>query len=287
MSAEWPTLGAFNHAISAIRVGPETNVPAVLDHPKMGRLLFFDPTDPYVPAGFLPDHEQASLAPVGAGDLGDLVRVPSGATMAAARQRNVDAVLKADGSIEGAFVEKRTGEALGSAISEYRGSSKTDFVKMIERWVGRSVPGSTTSGVEVLDSDGQFVLKGKFVSERYAQRPQPRMLIFRSAPLRHGDVMLTSKTRKYPIVLDADAIEETVHITLPADFKVDELPEPLHLSSPFGKYDTTWAAESGAFVFQRRLEMQAQSVPVDQYEELKRFLDAVMGSAEAPVVLVK
>jgi hypothetical protein len=33
--------------------------------------------------------------------------------------------------------------------------------------------------------------------------------------------------------------------------------------------------------------MQAQSVPVDQYEELKRFLDAVRGSAEAPVVLVK
>ena len=54
VSAEWPSLGVFNHAISAIRVGPETNVPAVLDHPKMGRLLFFDPTDPYVPAGFLP-----------------------------------------------------------------------------------------------------------------------------------------------------------------------------------------------------------------------------------------
>jgi hypothetical protein len=176
VSAEWPTLGAFNHAISAIRVGPETNVPAVLDHPKMGRLLFFDPTDPYVPAGYLPDHEQASLALVGAGDLGDLVRVPSGATTAAARQRNVDAVLKADGSIEGAFVEKRTGEALGPAISEYRGSSKTDFVKMIERWVGRSVPGSTTSGVEVLDGNGEFVLKGKFASESYAQHPQPRML---------------------------------------------------------------------------------------------------------------
>ena len=287
VSSEWPTLGAFNHAISAIRVGPETNVPAVLDHPKMGRLLFFDPTDPYVPAGYLPDHEQASLALVGAGDLGDLVRVPAGATTAAARQRNVDAVLRADGSIEGAFLEKRTGEALGPAISEYRGSSKTDFIKMIERWVGRSVPGSTTSGVEVLDGDGQFVLKGKFISERYAQRPQPRMLIFRSAPLRHGDVMLTSKTRKYPIVLDADAIEETVHIALPADFKVDELPEPLHLASPFGKYDATWTAEGGAFVFQRKLEMQAQSVPVNQYEELKRFLDAVMGSAEAPVVLVK
>jgi hypothetical protein len=287
VSAEWPSLGAFNHAISAIRVGPETNVPAVLDHPKMGRLLFFDPTDPYVPAGFLPDHEQASWALVGAGEMGDLVRVPSGIATAGARQRNVDAVLKADGSIEGAFVEKRTGEALAPAVAEYRGSSKTDYVKMIERWVGQSVPGSTTSGIEVLDGNGEFDLKGKFVSERYAQRPQPRMLIFRSAPLRHGDLLLTSKTRKYPIVVNADAIQETVHISLPAEFKVDELPEPLHLASPFGKYDATWEAEGGALVFQRKLEMQAQSVPVNQYEELKRFLDSVMGSAEAPVVLVK
>ncbi|HEX4595800.1 MAG TPA: DUF3857 domain-containing protein [Bryobacteraceae bacterium] len=287
VSAEWPSLGAFNHAISAIRVGPETNVPAVLDHPKMGRLLFFDSTDPYVPAGYLPDHEQASLALVGAGEMGDLVRVPSGTAIATARQRNVDAVLKPDGSIEGSFVEKRTGEELASAVSEYRGSSKTDYIKMVERWVGRSVPGSNTSGIEVVDGNGEFVLKGKFVSERYAQRPQPRMLIFRSAPLRHGELMLTAKTRKYPVVLDADAIEETVRISLPADFKVDELPEPMHLASPFGKFDATWAADGGAFVFQRKLEMQAQSVPVNQYEELKRFLDTVMGSAEAPVVLVK
>jgi hypothetical protein len=158
---------------------------------------------------------------------------------------------------------------------------------MVERWVGRSVPGSTTSGIEVLDGNGEFVLKGKFVSEKYAQRPQPRMLIFRSAPLRHGDLLLTSKTRKYPIVVNADAIQETVHISLPAEFKVDELPQPMHLASPFGKYDATWEAEGGALVFQRKLEMQAQSVPVTQYEDLKHFLDAVMGSAEAPVVLVK
>jgi hypothetical protein len=287
VSAEWPSLGAFNHAISAIRVGPDTNVPAVLDHPKMGRLLFFDPTDPYVPAGYLPDHEQASLALVGAGETGDLVRIPSGMVTAGERQRNVEAVLKADGSIDGAFVEKRTGEALSSAVAEYRGSSKTDYVKMVERWVGRSVPGATTSGIEVQEATGEFVLKGKFVSERYAQRPQPRMLILRSAPLHHGDLLLTSKTRKYPIVVDADAIDETVRILLPADFKVDELPEPLHLTSPFGKYDATWKADVGALVFQRKLEIQAQSVPVDKYGELKRFLDAVMGSAEAPIVLVK
>lgn len=95
---EWPSLSAFNHAISAIRVGPDTQAPAILEHPRMGRLLFFDPTNPYVPPGYLPDHEQASLALVGAGDAGDLVRVPAGAAVAAARDRQVEALLKADGS---------------------------------------------------------------------------------------------------------------------------------------------------------------------------------------------
>ncbi|HEV2689814.1 MAG TPA: DUF3857 domain-containing protein [Bryobacteraceae bacterium] len=285
--AEWPSLGEFNHAISAIRVGPDTVAPAVLDHPKMGRLLFFDSTDPYVPAGYLPEHEQASFALVGAGDTGDLVRLPAGLAAAASHQRTVEAVLKPDGSIDGGFVEKYSGEAFAQAIGEYRGVSKTDYVKGIERWVGRSIPGSATSGVEVQDGNGEFVLKGKFGSKSYAQNPQPRMMIFRAALLRHGQVRLTQKTRKYPVVLDSDALAETVRIALPDGFKVDELPPRVHLDSPFGKYDATWVLEGGSVVFERKLEMQAQSVPVQQYAELRKFLDAAMGSAELPVVLMK
>jgi hypothetical protein len=113
------------------------------------------------------------------------------------------------------------------------------------------------------------------------------MLIFRAALLRHGDLMLTQKTRKYPIVVDADAIQETVRISLPAEFKVDELPGRLQLDSPFGKYEASWTVQSGTLIFRRRLEIQAQSVPQDQYVQLKTFLDTVMGSAELPVVLVK
>jgi hypothetical protein len=123
---DWVSLGAFNHAISAIRVGPDTDAPAVLEDPKMGRLLFFDPTDPYVPAGYLPVHEQASLALVGAGEAGNLIRIPTGPMGAVAFNRQVDAELKADGSIDGSFVEKSVGEALAEAVSGYRASSKTE-----------------------------------------------------------------------------------------------------------------------------------------------------------------
>ena len=45
---EWPSQ-QFNHCIIAIRVSNEVNAAAVMSHPKLGRLLLFDPTDPYTP----------------------------------------------------------------------------------------------------------------------------------------------------------------------------------------------------------------------------------------------
>jgi hypothetical protein len=61
----------------------------------------------------------------------------------------------------------------------------------------------------------------------------------------------------------------------------------VHIQSPFGKYQAEWAAEAGAIIFKRTFEMDAQVVPASQYAELRQFLDAVTGSAESPVVLVK
>ena len=288
VTQQWASLGAFNHAISAIRVGPETNAPAVLDDPHMGRLLFFDSTDPYVPAGYLPDHEQASLALVGAGEAGGLVRVPAAQAVASSRKRTVEGVLGADGSLEASFTDARTGEALPPAVAAFREQPKADYVTMIERWIARGVPGAKASGIEVVDQNEAFITKGKFSSPRYAQMPQSRMLIFRAAPLRHSEAArLTEKTRKYPVVLDADALEETVRIALPAGFRVDELPETVHLDSPFGNYEATWKSEDGAMTFRRKLEMRAQSVPAAQYKELRQFLDSVNGSAQSPVVLIK
>ena len=283
----WPSLGAFNHAITAIRVGPETKAPAVLEHPTLGRLLFFDPTDPYVPPGYLPDHEQASLALVGAPAGGELVRVPAGAGAATDHDRQVEAVLGPDGSISGRFTDRRIGEEFASSISTYRAQPKSDYVKAIERWVGRSIPGATTTAVEAQADAAEFLLKGQFASPRFAQRPQAGMMIFKAGLLSHGELRLVEKTRKYPVVVDADSLQESVRIDLPAGFKVDELPQALTLDSPFGKYKANWKSEGAAVLFQRSLEMPAQTVEPAQYAALKKFLDAIAASAESPVVLMK
>jgi hypothetical protein len=200
----------------------------------------------------------------------------------------VEATLGENGSLNGTFVDRMTGPARVEAVSAYRGAPKADYEERIERWVVRGVAGATTTGIEIKDEESAFSLKGEFAAQRYAQMPQPRMLIFKAAPLRHGESLrLAEKSRKYPVVMDADALTETVRIALPSGFKVDEMPGPLHLDSPFGRYDATWTVEGSKLIFQRKLEVQAQIVSPAQYADLKKFLDTVRGSAETPVVLVR
>jgi hypothetical protein len=283
----WPSLGVFNHAISAIRVGPETKGPAVLEHPRLGRLLFFDPTDAYVPPGYIPDHEQASPALIAAGDTGDLVRVPASRPAAAAHERTVDATLTPAGGLNGRFTDWRTSEELGPAIARYRALSKSDFEKSIERWVGHSIPSSTTTGIEATAAPDKFTLKGEFTSPRFAQHPNNTMLILRAPALDHVDLRLTEKTRKYPLVVDTDALHETVRMQLPAGFKIDELPDYVKIDSEFGKYEARWKSADGGILFERTFEMPAQTIAPAQYAKFKIFLDRVAGAGESPIVLIR
>lgn len=286
VSSDWPSLGAFNHAILAIRVGRETNTPAVLDHPDLGRLLFFDPTDPYAPVGYLPEHEQASLALVGAPG-GGLVRVPAAPPVASNRRREIEAVLKPDGSVSGSFTETLTGESLAASAGAFRARAKTDFTKAIEHWISRSIPGGIARDIETADQPDRFVLKGRFASARCAQMPQRGMMLFRAALLNHNDSLrLTGKARKYPVVIDADALEENVRIALPDGYNIDELPAPIRVNSEFGDFEAKWQQESGALVFSRKIQVRAQTIAAERYNELRTFLDIVYGSADIPVVLV-
>ena len=101
----------FNHAIIGIKVSQETAAPAMGQHPTLGRLLFFDPTDPYTPAGYLPDQEQGSLALVVAGEAGALVRMPAAEAAANRLERNVDVKLNEDGSIAATVRERCFGQS--------------------------------------------------------------------------------------------------------------------------------------------------------------------------------
>jgi len=91
----WPSPWQFNHMIVAVKASPQVTEPSVIEHPQLGRLLIFDPTDELTPPGYLLDYEQDSLALVLAGESGELVRMPVTPPSANRVEREADVVLDA------------------------------------------------------------------------------------------------------------------------------------------------------------------------------------------------
>lgn len=111
VQAEWSSPMQFNHAIVAVRVSSETDLPAAADYGRLGKLLFFDPTDPYTPLGDLPLEEQASRMLVLAGPQGELVSAPTVKSEASRKESTVEAQLAPSGTLSVKLVREQLARA--------------------------------------------------------------------------------------------------------------------------------------------------------------------------------
>jgi hypothetical protein len=117
---------------------------------------------------------------------------------------------------------------------------------------------------------------------------QNRLLTFKPVVLRFGGLPDVTKTKRiHPVVLDSQALEETVRVKLPAGFKIDELPDDITLETPYGKVKASWRQDSDAVLFERKLEIPAKVVPAEEYPALRKFIGAAQGVEAAPVVLLR
>jgi transglutaminase-like putative cysteine protease len=287
---EWPSPQQFNHCIIAVKVSDETNAPTVITHPTLGRLLVFDPTDDNTPVGDLPDHEQNSLALIIAAEAGTLIRMPSTPPEANKVERQIDAVLGADGSLSAKIVERTAGQSAVDERRAFRSLSKPDYLKFIERWITRGVSGSNVAKVEPADNsvEGKFTLNVEFSAGRYAQLMQGRLLVFKPTIVaRRDSFFLTDGARKHPVMLDSHAYTETVRIKLPEGFVVDEIPSATKMDTSFGSYSTSYEVKDGILNFSRNLVVRNATIPVADYEKVKRFFSLIYAAEQEPIVLAK
>ncbi|HEY0319855.1 MAG TPA: DUF3857 domain-containing protein [Pyrinomonadaceae bacterium] len=287
---EWPSPTQFNHAIIAVQVGNETNVPTVIEHPKLGRLLIFDATDDNTTVGDLPSHEQGSFALVAAGDQGSLMRMPMMPPEANRMERQADVVLTGEGSITAKVTERSQGQAAVTERGIFRALSRSDYMKVIETWISTGATSAKVNKIEPVDDrlGGRFALDVDFTAERYAQTMQDRLLIFKPAIVSRLEALALTKTsRKAPVVLKSNAFTETVRVQLPEGFEVDEVPDALKLETPFGNYTATYEVKAGQLLFTRTLSMRAMTIPVEQYSAVRSFFERIRATEQAPVVLAK
>jgi len=287
---EWASPNQFNHCIVAIKVSDETQVPTVISHPKLGRLLIFDATDDDTPVGDLPDQEQGSLALIVAGDAGSLLRMPVTPAATNVLDRLVQASLAADGSLTASIQEKTAGSWAVGYRGEFRHLSRPDYQKTIERWITSGASAAKVSRVDPRDdsSAGRFDLDIDFTAPAYAQLMQNRLLVFKPAIVsRRESLSLTEAKRKNPIVLRSTSYSESVRVKLPEGFVVDEMPDPVKLDTSFGSYATTYEVKDGQVLFTRKLVQRAGTIPVDQYASVRSFFEKIRAAEQSPVVLTR
>jgi hypothetical protein len=264
--------------------------PAIADAPKLGRLLYFDPTDENTPLGDLPEHEQGSFALLDDASAGALVRMPVIPAAANRVERETEIVLAPDGSVTSKMREQAFGQSAASMRYRMRARGKDEYVKVIERWVASGASGAKVTKVEPADAfdEDRFDLRLEFAAERYAQLMQGRLLVFRAAMLpRRGELVFTETKRQNPVVMHASSFEETVNVKLPAGFKVDEIPDGGKVETAFGTYISTYTSKDGELVLKRKLEIRPATVAVAEYGALKTFCELVAGAEQQRVVLVK
>ncbi|HEX8087207.1 MAG TPA: DUF3857 domain-containing protein, partial [Blastocatellia bacterium] len=287
---EWASPQQFNHCIIAVKLSDKTQVPNAVNHPSLGRLLVFDPTDDNTPVGGLPDHEQGSLALVVAGDAGALLRMPTTQPEANRLERMAEVVLSPDGSITASLHERSVGQSAVDERSLYRALSGPDYLKRIEKWIANGASGATISSLNPADDSagGRFALDVDFKALHYGQVMQGRMLIFRPAIVsRRDSLFLTDGTRRHPVVLEPNAYTETVKVRLPEGFEVDELPSAMKLDTPFGTYATSYVVKNGQLSFTRSLILRGATIPAVDYENVRDFFKKMGAAEQTPVVLAK
>ena len=288
--AEWASPSQFNHCIIAVKIGDSTQAASVITHPRLGRLLIFDATDPFTAVGDLPDDEQGSQALIMAGDNGGLTTMPITPSEFNATKRNVEINLRGDGTIEGIIRERSTGQSSRNERALFRLVSASDYSKAIERWLTRGATAARLVKLTPTDrqAEASFDLDVEFVAPAYGQLMQNRLLVFKPAVVnRAGSIYLTEKDRKNPISFASYSFEETAVFTLPAGFIVDEMPDAVTLDTAFGKYKSSYIVKDGKLVYSRSMIMIRSIIPIEKYGAVRDFFSKILAAEQSPVVLMR
>jgi hypothetical protein len=294
VAPDFPTMFSFNHAILAIRMPdsvPRDKAVATLEHPKLGRLLIFDPTSSLTPLGSLPGYLQGGRGLLVLSSGGELIDFPAAPPSGNLIQRSAKFSLTDQGAIQGTIDEVRTGDNANHERFALLALAVPERRRVIENFLAVFVPGFKLKdySIDNLENyDQQLVLHYTFEAASYA-KTMGGMWLFRPRVVgAKAELELKSQDRMYPFELDSTSLQtDSFDITLPAGYVVDEAPEALVTQNDFLRYTSEFKVDGSVLHYKRQYEIDKVIVPVDHIPEVQKFYRSVAADERASVVLKK
>jgi hypothetical protein len=287
-------MGGFNHVILAIQLPAGTNDPslvAVMQHAKLGRLLFFDPTSELTAFGRLSGPLQANYGLLVTPDGGELVELPQLATSFNGIIRTAKLVLTPTGTLSGEIKEVRVGDRASAQRYALKSVTKdTDKIKPIETLLARSLSSyrlTKASFSNLEQTELPFEFNYSLVADNYAKAAGNLLLVRpRVVGVKSSDLLETKEPRQYPVVFEGPSRDMDVfEITMPAGYEVDDLPQPVSADFGFASYHSKAEVSGNVLRYARTFEVKEPSVPLAKVGDLKTLYRIIANDERNNAVL--
>jgi hypothetical protein len=294
VTRDTPAHNGFNHVILAIKLPDDLNDPsliAVMQHPRLGRILFFDPTNELMPFGQIGGYLQANYGLLVTPEGGELVELPQQPSAMNSVQRVGKLTLDASGTLKGDVKEVRLGDRASSERWRLRTVTKNeDRIKPIENLLAGSLSSFQIVKASVVNNehtDQPFGFNYSFESANYAKNAGNLLLVRpRVLGSKSWSVLETKEPRKFPIEFEGPSRDtDSFDIALPSGYEVDELPPPTDADFSFGSYHSKTEASGNVLHYTRAMEIKELSIPVSQMDALKKFYRMIAADERNTAVL--
>lgn len=292
IAPDFPSALNFNHAILAIRLPQDAKKDELHTswiHPRLGPLIFFDPTDEFTPIGYLPPQEQANRGLLVTEDGGELVELPLLQASSNRLQRSGQLTLDSQGALSGEVREVRS----GFPASQYRAlllkSTAREREKLLETFLGRFVNGLqiihvTTENLEDIDKD--LVVSYSFNAAQYGKSAGNLLIVRPRAIGEKSSDILEGEPRTQPFEFPG-LIWETDEFdwSFPSGYRLDALPHPIHVSFPFAEYESGTQSREGSLHYSRSYQVKDLKVREENLADLKKFFRQIAVEERDMVIL--
>jgi len=294
ITADTPAHNGFDHVILAIKLPDSatgSTLVSTLQHPKLGRLLFFDPTNELTPFGQIGGYLQANYGLLVTPDGGELVELPKQPSSMNSIQRTAKLTLDPTGKLEGTVEEVRVGDRAWTQRYALRSvTSNAEKLKPIENLLAGSLSNFRITKASVVNlnlSDQPFRFNYAFEADNYAKNAGSLLLVRpRVFGSKTRGILETKEPRRFPIEFEGPVQDtDNFEITLPPGYAVDELPPPVDADFSFASYHSKTEVKGNVIGYTRTFEVKELSVPVSKAEELKRFYRIIASDERNTAVL--
>jgi len=289
---EFPSTASFNHAVIAIHLPDDVKDPslrAIVTHPRLGRLLLFDPTNESVPFGDVPAYLQQTTVFLATADGGEAVELPM--RPADENRSLVTGKLSIDatGTLEGDVRIILTGLQAAYYRGEWRAKSEKDRNAGIQADVARDFGEHRLDDLEIEGVDareGPVTVKFRISAKSFAKKAGSLVLVRPRVVGRVVGTLLDLKDRIYAYDTGGPSVDVSdIDVKLPPGFEVDELPAPVHIAQAGLKYDSASKVEGDLLKYHREYRVERFTVAVEELPLLNATFTKILADERASAVL--